>query len=162
MKHHTYANLILNWAVTTFGPVALDPVERSARIVEEAVEVAQADGVPVAMLHAIIERAYSRPKDTVAKELGGLLVTVYACAALSDLDPQLLLSGEVDRVLSKPREHWAAKHDAKMVDGTVTGPTTGGQVKHTTSGPTHPYCDCENRRTEPGGLYCLNCAGVLA
>lgn len=118
---NSLSKLILHWAHSTFGPIALNPVERTLRIVEEAVEVAQADGCDPAMLHAIIDRTYSRPADSVEKELGGLLLTVYARCALVGLDPDAVLGKEIDRVLSKPREHWAAKHDDKMRDGTVIG-----------------------------------------
>jgi hypothetical protein len=121
---NTLAKLMLHWAHSTFGPVALNPVERSLRVVEEACELAQADGCDKATLHAIIERTYGRPIDSPYKELGGLLVTVYARCGLDGFDPEEVLNAEVTRVLSKPREHWAAKHDAKAADGTVTGLTT--------------------------------------
>lgn len=125
---NTLAKLMLHWAHSTFGPVALNKVERTLRIVEEAVELAQADDCPKEKLHAIIERAYGRPKDTAFKEMGGLLVTVYSRCGLDGWEPEAVLAAEVDRVLSKPREHWAAKHDAKAVDGTVTGMTDLGEV----------------------------------
>lgn len=114
------ARLILHWCLSTFGDVALDRKERAMRLFEEAVEVAQSVEVDKAMLGAILKRTYSRPVGDLHKEMGAVLLTTYALAALDGLDPDRLLEDEVTRVLSKPRKHWKDKHDAKVVDGTAT------------------------------------------
>lgn len=162
---NTLAKLVLHWAHSTFGDIALNPVERTLRIVEEAVELAQADDCPKDKLHAIIERAYSRPKDEVYKEMGGLLATVYARCGLEGWDPDMVLSAEVTRILSKPRKHWADKHDAKAADGTVTGLSS-----HGTYVPLRPtslddpnlrviVCRCSDSAIKSG--VCLTCGGLV-
>lgn len=120
MTHKGLAQLILAWAKSTFGEVASDPVERAARVLEEAAEVAQGGGVSKEMALAIVERTYSRPPDSVEKEIGGLLVTVYALSAVHHLDPQECLEREVARVLAKDPSMWRAKHNDKVKAGTST------------------------------------------
>lgn len=119
MRDAAYAKLILEWARNTFGPVAMNPVERGRRLLEEAAEVAQALGVPAAQALLIVERTNGRPTGDVDKEVGGLLVTVYAVCGLRGKNPQELLSAEVGRVLAKDPWEWRAKHAAKVVDGTA-------------------------------------------
>src|SRR4051812_11277389 len=52
---------VLAWAVRSFGPIALNRDERAARMAEEAVEVAQVEGVPLDVMQRITARVYSRP-----------------------------------------------------------------------------------------------------
>lgn len=118
------SKLILHWAVSTFGDLALDPRERALRMLEEACELAQACDLTEADYQAIGKRTWSRPKDTVRKEMGGLMVTVHALGAVCDIDPDEALAAEVYRVLSKPRDHWRAKHDAKLAAGTTESLST--------------------------------------
>jgi len=157
MSTLTLARLVYHWAHSTFGNVAADRRERSARIVEEACEVAQADGVDPAMLHAIIDRVYSRPADTANRELGGLLVTVFARCGIDGWDPAEILDREVARVISKPRDHWRGKHDAKVSAGTVTGPSDDGKSEDP---PPVFACVCGNYMRAPYTTKtCVNCGG---
>jgi len=63
---------ILTWAIDTFGEVAKNPHERAARLVEEAIEVAQAVGLPLDTVDIIAGRVYSRPPGELAQEIGNL------------------------------------------------------------------------------------------
>ena len=112
---------ILKWAVETFGPCALDRHERARRVVEEAVEVAQAQGVDPAELHLIVERASSRPTGEIEQEIGGLIVTLEALAANIGVDLGAAKLREWTRVTSRPREWWQRKHGEKVVAGTAAG-----------------------------------------
>ncbi len=115
----TQQALILHWAVSIFGDVALDPEERAKRFAEEAIEVLQAADVDRETAHKIVDRAYDRPKDKLSKEMGAAYLTLCALAAVHGLDLEELLHNEIMRVLSKPREHWRAKHDSKVAAGTT-------------------------------------------
>jgi NTP pyrophosphatase (non-canonical NTP hydrolase) len=120
MKHSVIAKLVLHWAKTTFGNVAMDPIERALRMMEEAAEVAQGVGVPLDMLQRTVTRTYQRPVDDPKKEVGGLLVTVYALCARLEIDPQEALEIEVERILNKDPQLWRDKHNIKVADGTST------------------------------------------
>lgn len=115
----TAATLLL-WAKTMFGDVAMDKRERALRFLEEACELAQAADLTEIDCYRIASRTWSRPKDTVHKEAGGLLVTLLAFCSVHDLDPEDVLFDEMRRILAKPNEHWRAKHDAKVAAGTTT------------------------------------------
>lgn len=52
--------------------------ERGLRLIEEAVELGQALGIPIEQQHAVIDYVYSRPSGLPVKELGGVLVTIGA------------------------------------------------------------------------------------
>jgi NTP pyrophosphatase (non-canonical NTP hydrolase) len=118
------SKLILHWAVSTFGDLALNPRERALRMLEEACELAQACDLTEVDCQNIAKRTWSREKDTVLKEMGGLMVTVHALAAVHHIDVDTALEAEVTRVLSKPRDHWRAKHDAKVAAGTTGSVST--------------------------------------
>lgn len=120
MNDYAISRLILAWAKATFGAVADDPIERAARMFEEATELAQGVGVPSDMLHKIVERTYSRPADTPFKEVGGLLVTVYALCARLQINPMHALETEVQRILDKDPGIWRDKHNDKVDAGTST------------------------------------------
>lgn len=113
------SHLILHWAKSTFGESALSPTERALRLLEEAVELAQAEGVEVAQAQQVLARTYSRPPGLPAQEAGGCFVTLLAYCATKGIDPDLALEIETMRVLAKPAKVWKDKHDEKIKDGTA-------------------------------------------
>ena len=108
---------ILDWAIRTFGPVARNRDERAARCVEEAVEIAQCEGVSEKVLHRIVDRVYSRSVGLVQQEIGGLAITLDALAENLWIDVQDMANREFERVLSLPQDHFARKHSEKAADG---------------------------------------------
>lgn len=110
---------VLQWAVNSFGAIALNRDERAARMTEEAIEVAQVEGVPLEVIQRIAARVYSRPVGELGQEIGGLLVGLYALAANSGVDTDAEFRREFNRVLSKPKEWWARKHAEKVAAGTA-------------------------------------------
>lgn len=137
------SKLILNWAVTTFGPVARDPAERAARLLEEAAEVAQSFGVAEETALKIIKRTYSRPVGDGDKEIGGVLVCVHGLCAIRNIDPDEVLETEVTRVLNRDPAYWAKKHADKVIDGT-------GNVSE-------QRCSCINPVRAPYTKHCRHC-----
>jgi hypothetical protein len=112
---------ILAWAVRTFGPVASDRQERARRVAEEAIEVAQAEGVAAEEIHRIANRAFSRPPGDLEQEVGGLAVTLAALCANAGLDPEAAKLKEWDRISSLPESWLRRKHAAKVLAGTAAG-----------------------------------------
>lgn len=139
------SKLILNWAVTTFGPVAKSPIERASRLLEEAAEVTQAAGLDKAVALKIIERTYSRPVGEIGKEIGGVLVCVHGLCAVLDIDPDEVLEIEVTRVLNRDPEYWAKKHGDKVIDGTAQG-NVQGDLKLVSNPPSIKiFCNLPNQ-----------------
>lgn len=110
---------VLAWAVRSFGPIALNRDERAARMAEEAIEVAQVEGVPLDVMQRITARVYSRPVGELGQEIGGLMVGLYALAARAGVDIEAEFKREFTRVLSKPADWWARKHAEKVAAGTA-------------------------------------------
>lgn len=94
---NNYATHTMHWCRDTFGDtIATDIVERAARLLEEATEVAQAANVPIQMAAAITHRVYNRPKGLLPQEMGGVIVCWSIMAAALGMQP----SGIMDEALS--------------------------------------------------------------
>jgi len=91
--------------------------ERVARVLEEALELAQAHDLPLYTIHRLIDRVWSRPKGDPAQELGGLGVTLLGYAEAAGLDADEQESIELARVLNVDPEKFRIKHDQKGREG---------------------------------------------
>ena len=118
---------VLNWAMSTFGLIASHRDERAARLVEEAIEVAQAERVPQHVLAKILERVYSRPPGDLVQEIGGVAITLDALAENVYVSVDIAAQAELDRVLLKSREHFQKKHAEKVAAGVANLTDVGTQ-----------------------------------
>ncbi len=113
-------NRIAAWVRSRLGTeVLMDRQERAARLVEEAIELAQAEGVPEIRVVNIARRAYERPVGEVEQEVGGIGVCILAYCYAADLDFLALTDREVKRIEKVPAEVSLAKHNAKAKAGTA-------------------------------------------
>lgn len=79
--------LVSDWCADLFGEdVAKNTVERSARLVEEAVEVAQALKLPKDVAHRIVDHVYSRPVGDVPQEVAGVFLTILSLSTAAGVD----------------------------------------------------------------------------
>jgi len=108
---------VLSWAVSTFGPIALDRRERAARLLEECIELAQAEGLSSELVSRIAERVYSRPAGDVKRELAQVAMTLDASAENLGLDAQAAAAGELERVKGIPAAHFVGRQAAKAALG---------------------------------------------
>lgn len=121
-EQRAYAEIpfkVLKWAYDSFGEIALNRDERAARMVEEAIEVAQVESVPLEIVQRIAARVYSRPVGNLGQEIGGLMLGLYALAGNTDIDIHAEFEKEFARVKSKPRDWWTRKHAEKVEAGTA-------------------------------------------
>jgi hypothetical protein len=103
-----------NWCVAAFGEEqATSLPQRGIRLLEEAAEAAQATGVDLAMAEQMMRYVWSRPAGALFQELGGVGVTALALAQAALLDADECEAIEVERVLSKPLEHFTQRNKAK-------------------------------------------------
>lgn len=87
------------WMVDCFGEViAMDPLERIMRFLEEALELAQAEGMTAEEAGRVLNYVYSRPKGESPQEVGGTLVTLAAFCFRSGIDMQAEALREFDRI----------------------------------------------------------------
>lgn len=124
---------VLAWAVDRFGMVATNVDERAARLVEEAIEIAQAAGVKLETVEKIARRTYSRPvsKD-IGQEIGGCGITLLGFAENSGFDFKREVEREWNRVSTLPRDYWTRKHAEKVNDGTANLSATAGTPQDAT------------------------------
>lgn len=109
---------IAEWATDRFGyEVLMDRRERAARLVEEAIELAQAEGVPDIRCINILRRVYARPVGEPKQEAGGVGVCWIAYCHAASMLPLSIVEEEVSRIEGLPAEVSRAKHDAKVAAG---------------------------------------------
>lgn len=107
----------LEWAIEMFGPVAKVRGERLLRFIEEAIELAHADGMERETLDAIAGRVYSREPGDINKEIGQAQACLETYAENIGESSDHLAQVEWERVQKIPREEWSRRHAAKVAIG---------------------------------------------
>lgn len=108
---------ILQWAIRTFGPVAANRDERAARFLEEAMELAHAEGVTHPLALRIAARVYGRPRGASITEVGQAMMTLEGLAENIHVDANDQCRREYDRVRAIPQSEWDRRHGAKVALG---------------------------------------------
>lgn len=109
--------LVVGWASRVFGTVTLNIRERAMRIVEEAIEVAQAAGIDFRTVELIGSRVFVRPSGDLELEMGGLLVTTLAMCEVIGVDADEVERNEIERILTLNENKVREKHDEKRTLG---------------------------------------------
>lgn len=107
----------LAWARATFGPVALLRSERMLRFIEEAIELAHADGMEREVLNRVAARVYSRPAGYIGKEIGQAQACLETFAESIGLSSDAEAQREWERVQDIPQDEWTRRHQAKVASG---------------------------------------------
>ena len=111
------------WAIECFGEVeARDVPQRAIRLLEEAVELAQAAHIGEHIVHHLVQFVYGRPIGEVKQEVGGVSCTLLALCAALDTSADMLEQAEVVRVLGKPRDFFTQRNAAKNAAGFRVAP----------------------------------------
>ena len=124
--------IALDWGIRSFGEVQMhSPGTRSLRVVEEAIELAQACNVPEETVKLCVREVYGRPMGAVNQEVGGVLMTIYLFIAgcgrvYGDTDPKWYFVNELRRVLAKPPKHFSDRNAAKIAAGLDVPPYEHG------------------------------------
>lgn len=115
--------IALDWARRSFGEEHVSNVPvRCLRLAEEAVELAQAAGVPKNKMLDLVEIVYSRPKGKVSQEIGGVIMTPTVLCAAFGFDTDHFFETELRRVLAKSTEHFAKRNQDKIDLGLDAAP----------------------------------------
>lgn len=106
------------WARQAFGlEEATSVVHRGLRMLEEAIEAAQAAGVDRAQAHKLLDFVYDRPVGELGQELGGIGITVLALAEAAGLDADGCEQREFDRIMALPQDHFRQRNARKNAAG---------------------------------------------
>ena len=107
-----------HWCVAAFGDDHARSIEqRGIRMVEEAIEAAQAAGCKPEMVHKLVDFIFAKEPGNLAQEIGGVGVTLLALAQAATVDADAEESREFARVLSLPLEHFAKRNAVKNEAG---------------------------------------------
>jgi NTP pyrophosphatase (non-canonical NTP hydrolase) len=120
----------LAWAVKMFGPVAKLRSERMLRFVEEAIELAHAEGMERSTLDLVANRVYSCPPGNVGKEIGQAQACLETFAENIGLSSTDEAEREWRRVQEIPQEEWTRRQSAKRALGIASEYPAIGQTNH--------------------------------
>lgn len=139
------------WCRRAFGDEVVDSLhERAARILEEAVELYQAEGGNLSFAQNIVEKVFSRPVGEPAQELAGVMVTtaIYAeVKHLSRSDLEMMEIVRVENMLAANPEHFRRRHAEKQTLGMSMG----------SPDPTQTMCDCDCHRPGVTMMHVMPC-----
>jgi hypothetical protein len=97
-KITSYQNRVEEWLEACFPlSVRSDRSERTHRFLEEALELAQANGCTNADALALVHYVYGRPSGQPAQEVGGVMVTLASLCSASAINMDEAGDRELDR-----------------------------------------------------------------
>ncbi len=111
---------MLDWCTRTHGLVALDRQERAMRLLEEAMEVAQCEGITPGIMEKMARRTGSRPAGYLAQEVGQVMNLLECLAENAGLDARAEGEREFARCQAVAQEEWDRRHAAKVAAGTAS------------------------------------------
>jgi hypothetical protein len=98
MKGKSYQRRVEEWLTACFPPsVPTDRQERTYRFLEEALELAQANGCSLKEAKALVDYVYSRPEGRPELEVGGVMVTLAGLCSATGIDMSEAADRELER-----------------------------------------------------------------
>jgi len=115
-----------DWAIRCFGAShVFSPSVRALRLVEEAIELAQACHLTADEVRQVVDVVYARPAGDMVQELGGVFMTAIVMASALKIESKDVFMNELCRVLAKSPEHFAQRNQQKLDLG-LTGEKARG------------------------------------
>lgn len=112
-KITSYQSRVEKWLEACFPPaVRADRGERTHRFLEEALELAQANGCSREDAAALVDYVFGRPQGRPEQEVGGVMVTLASLCSASDINMDEAGDRELDRNWDRI-EQIRAKQQAK-------------------------------------------------
>ena len=109
----SYQARVEKWLEACFPPsVRADRGERTHRFLEEALELAQANGCTRVDALALVDYVFGRPSGQPEQEIGGVMVTLASLCSASGIDMDEAGNRELDRNWDRI-EQIRAKQQAK-------------------------------------------------
>jgi NTP pyrophosphatase (non-canonical NTP hydrolase) len=109
------------WTREAFGPEDFTPQVRARKLLEETAEAAQAAGVPEEQAVARLRHVYSRPVGDLAKEIGGVGITLLALAECAGINADREEERDLEYILSKPMTYWMERNATKKAERIAAG-----------------------------------------
>jgi NTP pyrophosphatase (non-canonical NTP hydrolase) len=109
--------VVAQWVVKTFGQDSIGRSSRALRLLEEVIELAQAESVSIEVAHRLLDYVYSRPLGKPEKELGQVGQALLAYAESAGFSAEGTEVTEVERVLSLDPEALRKRQSEKVSSG---------------------------------------------
>jgi hypothetical protein len=110
---------VAEWVRTRIGEAHMQPRERAMRLLEEAIELAQAEGITEDMVRDQAQHVFSRPAGKPESEAAGVAICLLGWTGATGNSLLGLINAELQRIESKPidqiRGSLARKADAGLV-----------------------------------------------
>lgn len=108
-----------DWVITRIGKAHMQSRERAIRLLEESIELAQAEGITAEQVSKQSAHVFSRPPGTPRQEAAGVAVCLLGWCAANETTFEALADEEIARIEAKPidqiRGSVARKNDADLV-----------------------------------------------
>jgi hypothetical protein len=108
-----------HWIVSRIGADHMHSRERSMRMLEESVELSQAEGITREQVIRQVDHVFARPAGEPAQEAAGVAICLLGWCASMGVSFESLAAGELARIEAKPidqiRGSLARKADADLV-----------------------------------------------
>lgn len=102
MHGKSFQRRVEGWLAACFSPaVRADREERTHRFLEEALELAQANGCTREDLQALVEYVFSRPVGKPEQEVGGVMVTLAGLCSAMQIDMEAAGEHELERIWAR-------------------------------------------------------------
>ncbi len=115
----SFEDRVKAWVVSRIGPAHMNRRERAMRLLEEATELCQAEGIAFALIQKQVKHVLSRPSGEAQQEAGGVAVCLLGWCAAVDATLHEIALAEILRIEAKPlseiRGSLARKSDAGLV-----------------------------------------------
>lgn len=109
-----------SWVRRMLGDAHMSRMERAARLLEETVELAQAEGVPADLAARLVFHVYSRPTGNPNDEGSAVALALYGWSAASGVNLCDAALAEIDRIEALPKDRILASLARKIEAGLVT------------------------------------------
>ncbi len=110
---------VRSWVEERIGKDHMAPRERAMRLLEEAIELCQAEGIQADLVAKQCEHVYARPAGDPKQEAGGVAVCLYGWCASRGVRLTEIAKREIERIECKPIEQirgsLARKFDSDLV-----------------------------------------------
>ena len=118
---------VSDWVRLNFGDDAMDRQERATRVLEEAIELAQAEGIRIGDVNLLTGHVYTKPAGEPSQEVGGIGVCLLAWAGAAGQELWPIIETEIDRIHTKTADHFRARHQVKVDAGVAKKALDAGE-----------------------------------
>jgi hypothetical protein len=108
---------VLDWVRSTFGEKTCNVEERVLRFLEEAIELAQAEDIPIHRIIQLAEYVYGKQKGDFSQEVGGIGITLLAYCELRGISSDAEELREWLRISTLDPDHFRQRQNVKAGAG---------------------------------------------